>query len=65
MAFDEKHLVEECIIKQLEQKGWSFVPADTLERDSYEEPLLIPTLVRALKRINKASFIRNLILRIS
>jgi len=44
MAFDEKHLVEECIIKQLEQKGWSFVPADTLERDSYEEPLLIPTL---------------------
>ena len=55
MAFDEKHFVEDYIIKQLEQKGWRFVPADTLERDSYEEPLLIPTLVRALERINKES----------
>ena len=55
MAFDEKHLVEDHIVKRLEEKGWRFVPADALERDSYEEPLLIPTLVRALKKINKES----------
>lgn len=55
MAFDEKHLVEGYIIKRLEQKGWKFFPADTLERDSYEEPLLVPALVRALEKINKES----------
>ena len=53
--FDEKHLVEDYIIKQLEEKGWRFVPANALERDSYEEPLLIPNLRRALERINKES----------
>ncbi len=55
MAFDEKRLVEDYIIKQLEEKGWRFVPANALERDSYEEPLLIPNLRRALERINKES----------
>lgn len=55
MASNEKHLVEDYIIRQLEQKGWNFIPAETLVRDSYEEPLLIPTLVRALKKINKES----------
>jgi len=55
MGFDEKHLVEDYIIKQLKEKGWSLIPADNLERDSYEEPLLIPTFVRTLKRINKES----------
>jgi len=55
MGFDEKHLVEDYITKRLEEKGWRFVPAENLERDSYEEPLLIPTLVRALERINKES----------
>jgi type I restriction enzyme R subunit len=54
-AFDERHLVEDYIIKQLEEKGWRFVPASALERESLEEPLLIPTLVRVLKRINKES----------
>jgi len=56
-AFDEKHLVEDYIIKQLQQKGWRFIPANALERDTYEEPLLIPSLVRALGRINKGSSI--------
>jgi len=59
MAFNEKHLVEDYIIKQLEGKGWRFIPGNALERESYEEPLLIPTLVRALKRINKESGIGN------
>jgi len=56
-AFNESNLCEDYIIKKLEEKGWRFVPADTLERDSYEEPLLIPNLVRALERINKESSI--------
>ncbi len=53
MGFDEKTLVENYIVQELQEKGWKFVPAEELERDSYEEPLLIPNLIRALERINK------------
>lgn len=53
MAFRESHIVEEYVIQKLEEKGWGFVPPDELERDSYEEPLLIPNLLRALESINK------------
>jgi type I restriction enzyme R subunit len=53
--FIEKKLVEDYFVKKLEEKGWKSVSADDLERDSFEEPLLIPNLVRALKRINKES----------
>ncbi len=53
MDFSEKKLVEDYILKKLAEKGWSFVPADSLERDSYKEPLLIPNLRNALERINK------------
>jgi len=53
--FTEKKLVEDYFIQRLQEKGWRFVSADDLERDSYEEPLLIPNLVRGLKRINKKS----------
>jgi|Deesub1362A_J573_1020465.scaffolds.fasta_scaffold01719_2 type I restriction enzyme R subunit len=53
--FDEKHLIENYLIKRLQQIGWKFVPASALERESLDEPLLIPTLVRALKRINRES----------
>src|SRR4030043_2466531 len=59
MVFTEKKLVEDYFIKKLEGKGWRFIPADDLERDSYEEPLLIPNLVRALNKINKESGIGN------
>jgi type I restriction enzyme R subunit len=55
LTFSERSLVEDYIIQKLEEKGWGFIPADTLERESYEEPLLIPTLVRALEKINKES----------
>ncbi len=54
MTFVEKNL-EDYIIGKLEEKGWKFVPADSLERVSYEEPLLIPSLSRSLKAINKKS----------
>lgn len=53
--FDEKDLVENYIIEQLRKIGWRFVPADQLERESYEEPLLVSTLVRCIQKINKGS----------
>jgi len=51
--FSEKNLVEDYIIEKLKNKGWKFISPNDLERDSYEEPLLIPNLIRALKRINE------------
>ncbi len=51
--FTEKGLVEDYFIERLQEKGWRFVPADDLERDSFEEPLLGPNVVRAIKRINE------------
>ncbi|MDI6890375.1 MAG: HsdR family type I site-specific deoxyribonuclease [Thermodesulfovibrionales bacterium] len=51
----EKIAVEDYFLKRLQEKGWRFVPSDDLERDSYDEPLLIPNLVRAIERINKAN----------
>ncbi len=52
MGFTELKLVEDDLVQRLQEKGWKFVHSDELERDSYEEPLFIPNLVRALKRIN-------------
>ncbi len=51
--FTEKSLVEDYIVKQLQTLGWRFVPAEELERESFEEPLLISNLIKAIKRINK------------
>lgn len=53
MGFKEANIVEDYIVQRLQEKGWKFVPADELERESYQEPLLIPNLIRALKRINQ------------
>jgi len=50
--FSEKSLVEDYIIQKLQEEGWKFIPADNLERESLEEPLLTPMLIRALKRLN-------------
>ncbi|MEW6002140.1 MAG: HsdR family type I site-specific deoxyribonuclease, partial [Nitrospirota bacterium] len=49
----EKIAVEDYLAEKLQERGWRFVPADDLERNTYEEPLLIPNLIRGLKRINK------------
>jgi type I restriction enzyme R subunit len=51
-AFTEKSLVEDYIIEKLLEKGWRFVPASELERESFSEPLLLNNLVRAIKRLN-------------
>ncbi|NWF86924.1 HsdR family type I site-specific deoxyribonuclease, partial [Candidatus Bathyarchaeota archaeon] len=50
--FSEKSLVEDYFVQKLQQKGWKFIPSDNLERESLEEPLLTPMLIRALKRLN-------------
>lgn len=50
--FTEKSLVEDYFIKKLQEEGWKYIPAENLERDSLEEPLLTPTLIRALSRLN-------------
>jgi type I restriction enzyme R subunit len=50
--FSEKSLVEDYFVQKLQEKGWKFIPADNLERESLEEPLLTPMLIRALKRLN-------------
>ncbi|MGH7791773.1 MAG: type I restriction endonuclease, partial [Thermodesulfobacteriota bacterium] len=53
--FLEVNLIEDYIVQKLQDSGWRFVPSFDLERDSYEEPLLIPNLLRALERINKGA----------
>lgn len=54
MGFNEKKLVEDYIVDKLQEKGWKYIPAGELERETLEEPLLMPNLLRALKRINRA-----------
>jgi type I restriction enzyme R subunit len=50
--FTEKTLVEDYFVEELVKRGWKFVAADDLERESLDEPLLTPVLIRALRRIN-------------
>jgi type I restriction enzyme R subunit len=45
--FTEQSLVEDYILEKLIEKGWRFVPASELERESFSEPLLLNNLVRA------------------
>jgi type I restriction enzyme R subunit len=53
-GFSESSAVEDYFIKQLQKKGWTLVDADDLERESLDEPLLIPNLIRSIKKLNKA-----------
>ena len=46
-------LVEDPLIEKLRLTGWTFTPSDQLERESYKEPLLVNSLVRSIKKINK------------
>jgi len=50
--FTEKSLVEDYIIEKLIEKGWRFIPANELERESFGEPLLLNNLVRAINKLN-------------
>jgi len=35
------------------KRGWRFVPASELERESYEEPLLLSNLIRKMRELNR------------
>jgi len=50
--FAEKMLEDE-IIEKLQTQGWNFIQADKLERESYEDPLLIYNFIKKLQEINK------------
>src|SRR3989344_2503301 len=50
--FNEKSVVEDYIVEQLQSKGWTFVPGNALDRDNFEEPLLIRNLIKQVKAIN-------------
>jgi len=52
MRFSEKSLVEDYVVKELEKKGWSYSTPESLERESFEEPLLTRALIRCLRKIN-------------
>jgi type I restriction enzyme, R subunit len=51
-GFSEKSLAEDYLDNQLQLRGWKYVAADDLERESLEEPLLTSALVRSIKSIN-------------
>jgi len=54
MGNSEKRIVEDYIIKHLTSvKNWRFVDARNLKRDDLREPLLLPDLINAIKRLNK------------
>ena len=49
----ERRLVEDYIIHKLTtEKGWKFIRAGSLRREDLREPLIIPDLIEAIKRIN-------------
>lgn len=49
----EKRIVEDYIIERLTSlKDWKFVEANSLKRDDLREPLILPDLIEAIKRIN-------------
>jgi type I restriction enzyme R subunit len=50
--FNEKNLLEDYFIQELQKRGWQFIRAVDLERESVEDPLLTPALIRALKSLN-------------
>src|SRR3972149_5373903 len=51
--FSEKTLTEDYFIENLPKVGWTFIPSDELERESFAEPLLTYNLVRVLKHLNE------------
>jgi type I restriction enzyme R subunit len=53
VPFNEKSLVEDHFVTELQKKGWKFTPSSSLNREENDEPLLIPTLMKAVKRINE------------
>jgi type I site-specific restriction-modification system R (restriction) subunit len=49
----ERETIENYLLEKLQEKGWKFVSAKDLKRESYEEPLLLLNLGEAIRKINK------------
>lgn len=49
----EQQLIELPLIQKLQEKGWTYKDSEELNRESYEEPLLVENLIEAIKKINK------------
>jgi type I restriction enzyme R subunit len=50
--FTEQSVVEDYYVEELQKRGWTFVPANSLDRDGFDEPLLLRNFIRQIKRIN-------------
>lgn len=50
--FTEKTLIEDYISEKLKEKGWNEIPSEQLEREGYDEFLLIPVLSKIIKKLN-------------
>src|SRR3989344_673328 len=50
--FNEKTVVENYLIDQFVNSGWSYIPANKLDRDTFEEPLLLRNLIKKIREIN-------------
>ena len=56
----EKSAVEDYIIRKLEkEKNWIFKKARDLDRDNYQQPLLVNNLIEAIRRINTFELSEN------
>lgn len=51
-GFNEE-MLEDYVVEKFQDKGWKFIPASELNRESYKEPLLIENLKRKLKELNE------------
>lgn len=52
MVFTEESAVENFIIEKLVEKGWKFVSAEDLERESYQEPIFLKNFFKLIRNIN-------------
>lgn len=52
-SFSEKSTAEDPLIEKLKERGWTYVPGEELDRESFDEPLLLKNFVRKIREINK------------
>jgi type I restriction enzyme R subunit len=52
-SFSEKSTAEDPLIEKLKERGWNYVPGEELDRESFDEPLLLKNFVRKVREINK------------
>ncbi len=52
-SFSEKSTAEDPLIEKLKERGWTYVPGEELDRESFDEPLLLKNFIRKIREINK------------